>query len=415
MEDPSTKLPQELLDHIIDELSSDRTTLERCAISFQALRLRSQSHLFAKIHLDEHVPLACKRLHSILTENASITSHVHKLTVSLFRYNVLTDDEVLPLIFDMLTSLRAFWLFTTYGRTWTSIPERTKLSLFQIFALPSLSTIHLTSLFDIPTTFFNVPNTLEQLILDRISFDGVLDLDNSPSLFFRALELRSLPRRDYDTTRHAIIAPKSCLLQMSELCSKLSHDTLPTLVHVLKASAPSLTSIKLSHTYSKYASPGENVMVSQFRLPGIKNLQHISFTFRIYYSLPAELQHNSDVVIQQLISFLAANADAVRSIETLTMTFTPLPYLGAFREDRRFPNLLRELECWNDLDRAVYSHCVLPGLRVGLVLLLRSREPSEQVDRRNEWRECMPVQFPLLRARGALVLDTEDALGSSIW
>ncbi|RDB16545.1 hypothetical protein Hypma_002916 [Hypsizygus marmoreus] len=410
MEDVSTKLPQELLDHIVDELFSDHATLKQCAISFRSLRFRSQSHLFAEIYLDEHVP--CKRLHSVLTENAGIAAHVLKLTVSLFRYNAITDDEVLPLVFDMMTSLRTFTLLD-YLSSWTTIPERTRLSLFQIFALPSLSTIHFTSLFDIPTTFFNVPNSLERLILDNISFDGDLDLNNSPSLFFRSLSLMSLPRRDHDTTRLAIIAPNSCLLQMSELCSKLSHDNLPTLVHVLKTSARSLTSVKLIHTYSKYASPAHNVMLSQFRLPGLENLKFISLKFMIYYSSPTNLQNNGDVIIQELISFLTANADAVRSIERFYITFTPLPYRGTPREDRRMPTILRDVECWNDLDKAINSRYVLPGLRVGLVLVVRSSEPSEQVDRRNEWRECMQVKFPLLRARGVLVLETEDALRSA--
>ncbi|RDB16445.1 hypothetical protein Hypma_002923 [Hypsizygus marmoreus] len=378
MEDPSTKLPQELLDHIIDELSSDHTTLKQCALSFRSLRFRSQSHLFAEIYFASH--LACKRLHSVLTDNASIAPHVHNLTISLYSSPRLIDDEVLPIIFDMLTSLREFTLHGTFhGRsTWTSIPECTKLSLFRLFSLPTLLTIRLTFLFDIPVTFFQIPNTLERLILQNISFDGVLHLDNSPSLFFRSL---SLP---YDTTGYANMLPNSCFLHMSELCSKLGHDNLPTLVHIMKMSARSLTSLKLTNMYTNYASL---VRISQFRLPSLQNLKFISFCFKIYYSSPTSLQHNGDVVIQQLISFLAANADAVRVIETFTIMFMPLGYDGTHPEARRLPNILSEIEHWNDLDKAIYTHCVLPGLRVGLVLILDGCEPLELVDRRKEWQE----------------------------
>ncbi|RDB16438.1 hypothetical protein Hypma_002928, partial [Hypsizygus marmoreus] len=369
----------------------------------------SQSHLFADIYLDEHV--LCKRLHSVLTENTSIAPHIHKLTVSLYQYTGFTDDEVLPLIFDMMASLRIFTLSGNYQSTWMTIPAHTQSAIFRIFSLPTLLTIRLICVFDIPITFFQIPKTLENLILDDFSFDGLLDLDNPPSLFFRSLQLGSLP---HDTTRSAIMLPNSCFSQMSDLCSKLTHHTRPTLVHVLKTSARSLTSLKLIHTYTRYASPGENMMLSQFRLPGLANLKFISFNFEIHYSSPTNLQHNGDVVIQQLISFLAANADAMRYIERFTMTFTPLTYRGIARDDRRMPNILRDVECWNDLDKAIKTRCVRRGLRVRLVLIVRSSQPSELVDRRNKWQECMLMTFPPLRERGALALDIEDAL-SSVW
>ncbi|GLB45006.1 hypothetical protein LshimejAT787_1900840 [Lyophyllum shimeji] len=87
-EKPIPRLPQELVDHIIDHLHDDPVTLNSCALVCHAWLPTSRLHIFSKVSL-KVTPAAghltpselCKRLHRLFTASPSIICYVRELEV----------------------------------------------------------------------------------------------------------------------------------------------------------------------------------------------------------------------------------------------------------------------------------------------------------------------------------------------
>ncbi|KAF5386064.1 hypothetical protein D9615_002700 [Tricholomella constricta] len=83
---PIPRLPQELVDHIIDHLYDDPLTLTSCSLVCRQWLPTSRLHLFSKISLKVTPAVAspselCKRLHRLLTTSPSIISCIRELEV----------------------------------------------------------------------------------------------------------------------------------------------------------------------------------------------------------------------------------------------------------------------------------------------------------------------------------------------
>ncbi|KAG6828892.1 hypothetical protein H0H92_006398 [Tricholoma furcatifolium] len=194
--EPIPRLPQELVDHIIDQLHDDFTTLSTCSIVCHAWRPTSLFHIFSTLALKVTPNVApsdlCRRLYHLLSSSPSICSYVRELDVlegSQLGTQVaphvalagsqstiwVTTDRTLPHIFRKLTHLRRLD-FGAQSATiqWSRMPPSAHNAIRQMFSLSSLTNIRLafwnfTSFWDL-SSLLSCSTALRCLTLSNITF-----------------------------------------------------------------------------------------------------------------------------------------------------------------------------------------------------------------------------------------------------
>ncbi|KAF6744892.1 hypothetical protein DFP72DRAFT_974579 [Ephemerocybe angulata] len=136
-----SNFPQELVDHIIDQLYDDRPSLKSCSRVCRTWLPASRFHLFAKVSLKAaslHGPASfpsacCKRLLSIIDQTPEIASCIRELEVcegTPFHFNHpeveatawATTDQALLALFKRLKNLRRLDFASTCIFYWKSLP-----------------------------------------------------------------------------------------------------------------------------------------------------------------------------------------------------------------------------------------------------------------------------------------------------
>ncbi|KAG6909684.1 hypothetical protein DXG01_016091 [Tephrocybe rancida] len=161
------RLPQELVDYIIDHLYDDLATLSSCSVVCHAWRPTSLFHMFSKITLKVTATITpfelCRRLYHVLSSSQSICSYVKELEVlegsqlgtQVAPHVVLTgsqsmiwvtNERTLPHIFRKLTQLKRLD-FGAQSATiqWSRMQPPTHSAIRQMFSLPSLTFVRLAS------------------------------------------------------------------------------------------------------------------------------------------------------------------------------------------------------------------------------------------------------------------------------
>ncbi|THU99279.1 hypothetical protein K435DRAFT_777064 [Dendrothele bispora CBS 962.96] len=159
----SSRLPQELIDLIVDELKEDVTSLRACALTSQCFRRPSQRTLFhcTKLHPlppdrelevqsssnttdsnseeSRHRPSVCDRLHLLLQSSPHIAPYIRDLRIRDTENEEhpskswLTKINSLPLILPLLTQLQRIYIAGSMSESLLDIgkvPEETKKALF---------------------------------------------------------------------------------------------------------------------------------------------------------------------------------------------------------------------------------------------------------------------------------------------
>ncbi|KAF8907941.1 hypothetical protein CPB84DRAFT_1768214 [Gymnopilus junonius] len=159
------RLPQELVDHIIDHLHDELMTLQNCARVCRAWTPASRFHLFAKVSLKAASPQngpalpqeRCKRLHALLVQCPEIISNIRELEVcegSPLHHPYsdvqssttwVTTERTLTALFKMLTHVKRFDFSATSLQFWTLLPPTFQNALYALLSLPTLSYIRLHS------------------------------------------------------------------------------------------------------------------------------------------------------------------------------------------------------------------------------------------------------------------------------
>ncbi|PPQ80192.1 hypothetical protein CVT25_003545 [Psilocybe cyanescens] len=162
---PSPRLPQELIDHIIDHLYDDPLALANCARVCQAWLPTSRLHLFAKVSLKATSPHngpavpqdRCKRLHALLARSPQIIPHIKELEIcegSPLHHtypNVqssttwVTTERTLTALFKMLSHVQRFDFSSTSIFHWSTLSPTFITALCILFSLPSLTYVRLHS------------------------------------------------------------------------------------------------------------------------------------------------------------------------------------------------------------------------------------------------------------------------------
>lgn len=165
-ENSDIRLPQELVDHIIDHLHDDQLTLTNCARVSQAWLPTSRHHLFAKIclkatspHNGPAVPQErCKRLHAVLTRSPEIIYNIRELEIcegsphhhhdhhpEFSSTTWITTERTLTALFKMLTHLQRLDFSATSTLYWKLLPPTFQSALWTLLSLPTLTYIRLHS------------------------------------------------------------------------------------------------------------------------------------------------------------------------------------------------------------------------------------------------------------------------------
>ncbi|RDB16532.1 hypothetical protein Hypma_002970 [Hypsizygus marmoreus] len=396
-----TDLPQEIIDKIIDSLWKDDQTLKSCALASSFLRHRCQKRLFSSIALDKS--LCCDRLLGLLTQNPPLCTYIHDILLMIDHETDpqwLGVNKNLSCVLDMLTSLRSCSLSICNQINWEDIHPHTTAALFRVFALPSLASIEILSLFGIPNTFFDISNVLEQLVLKSVTFTRTSDagVASPRSLSSRRHSLR------LDCTSRLMF-----FTRITDLRIRTTRDSLPILLPVLTAAAKSLNSLELNHLYTEREHrTGRGLNNFRFNLANLTNLTRLSFHFTVLYHTFNDLPSTFLTSAQHLTTFLASSASTLARIETLTATFKPYDLYSSY--EISMVKCFSELDVWSQLDKAICPDRSSARLRVSLVLSIEIPKLAQLVEARNLWRESMQGKFPMLEERGTLTLEVESSV-----
>ncbi|KAG6874863.1 hypothetical protein C0993_011886, partial [Termitomyces sp. T159_Od127] len=201
------RLPQELVDQIIDHLHDDYPALTSCSLVSHAWRPSSLFHIFSRLSI-KVTPSAspadlCRRLYHLLTSSPAICAYIRELDVlegsqlgtQVAPHAVLagssqsvvwvTTDRTLPHIFRRLTHLRRLD-FAAQSATihWSRMPPSARRAVRHMLALPSLTHLrlafwHFASPADLAALLAHCTH-LHALTLANISFGPVPDRPATP-------------------------------------------------------------------------------------------------------------------------------------------------------------------------------------------------------------------------------------------
>ena len=185
----SLEIPQDIIDNVIAEVGDDTRLLKQCSLVSFSFLLPSRKKLFSKITLRNDQ--TCRGIHQLLIQNPVIQSFVRAITLKGswdWQIPEWMDDTSLPAILQLpLRHLEAFSIKNCYNRTpwdWRSFTSEMKDALSNIIHSPSLKSLSLEAVTNLPTTFF------PQIV------------------HLTTLELRSLSPYDFDNENSSLLTSK---------------------------------------------------------------------------------------------------------------------------------------------------------------------------------------------------------------
>jgi len=174
----SVAIPQDIIDSVVEAVGNDKHVLKKCALVSSSFLRPSRKQLFSEISLRSNRD--SKRFHQFLVQNPVIQSFVKNIAI-IQHWGSKTSEfqnstsllAILRLPFSRLESLsitcahRDSW-------NWNSFSYELKDALSNIIHSPTLKTLYLEGLFNVPITLF-LGVHLTNLELDSLSpndFDG---------------------------------------------------------------------------------------------------------------------------------------------------------------------------------------------------------------------------------------------------
>ncbi|PPQ88884.1 hypothetical protein CVT25_009119 [Psilocybe cyanescens] len=218
-----TKLPPELLDVIVDEISTTmvddpdyKIALLNCSLVCRSFYTRASGHIFAKVSivskagrdLEVNNILAKKLedLYAILERNDSLAQRVKTFSLEVCFADTIKgsdtgrflDNPHLPLIFDQFSSISKFeWINHSHPFPWIAFSSPIRSALRRLINRPSLTSLSFFAVESIPVDIFISNGNLEHLLLAHIDIDERTDDHLSSSATSHGtLKLKSLVNRN---------------------------------------------------------------------------------------------------------------------------------------------------------------------------------------------------------------------------
>ncbi|KAL1721916.1 hypothetical protein EV715DRAFT_194179 [Schizophyllum commune] len=168
---PDERLPQELKECILNELAatSDHAALATCALAHRSLLTSSQAHIFHSVHL--RTAELTRRFLYLLSTSPHIASLVRALHVEEEpngHGQWIARSTDLAAVLRRLPNINHLFLRPS-SVCYAVLPESLRAALLE--TLPSLHTLHLTCVFQLPLLIFDRLANVRSLRLSWVSFD----------------------------------------------------------------------------------------------------------------------------------------------------------------------------------------------------------------------------------------------------
>ncbi|KAI5889188.1 uncharacterized protein SCHCODRAFT_02703618 [Schizophyllum commune H4-8] len=168
---PDERLPQELKECILNELAAtnDHISLATCALAHRSLLTPSQTHIFHTIHL-RTAALTARFLH-LLSSSPHLAPLVRALHVEEEpngHGQWIARSTDLAAVLRRLPGINHLFLRPS-SVCYAVLPESLRAALLE--TLPSLQTLHLTCVFQLPLLIFDRLQSVRSLRLSWVSFD----------------------------------------------------------------------------------------------------------------------------------------------------------------------------------------------------------------------------------------------------
>ncbi|RDB30320.1 hypothetical protein Hypma_007074 [Hypsizygus marmoreus] len=326
-----SRLPQELLDLIVDGLKGDYATLRTIALAARPFLRQAQKNIFSSVDLTNSS--LCSRLHHTLIANAALIRHIRRINilemdgVPLWTVTDTTLPLILKLKLDCVRHIelgyRIYRPDTSMIIPWRDLLGETKMALMGVFALPELSKIVVTDVHGLPMTFFNCVKTLKRrLTIYNVAFedDTNFDISSTPEASaFAALDLDRVPANPQ--LIKLIARPNSCLANVPTLAifPGETEDTIdiPTSIMGARGNVPyvrwDIENQDFPRECEKHDS--RSPVAAHFRrndylvplpnqLATMRNLVSFTYAFRVSGHLKTELIRRCDTCLEPLLTSL---------------------------------------------------------------------------------------------------------------
>lgn len=262
----SSPFPQEIIDSVVEELSSDRASLKQCALVSRRQFLQpARRHLFSAIKL--HKPLPCQRLLTVLKSNPEITRYIRHLILSNLRLLVQSEEVTVATILTLVQSLQSLSLSYIF---WDTLPIELTSTLYALFSSPSLKKLSFIGVHDFPLEDLSSFTQLESLYLSamdgmrRRSYPEIPPFENPREIGgqLKSLEIGMGSTRSAKSILAVLGHPTSKLsyLQLTELSIEVVNpETLDIFQSLMKAAGSSLKSFSSKLDFSRW--PGAYLSV----------------------------------------------------------------------------------------------------------------------------------------------------------
>ncbi|RDB17207.1 hypothetical protein Hypma_002003 [Hypsizygus marmoreus] len=399
------RVPQELIDKIIDDLHDEFKTLKICSLTSRSLLSQSQSHLFSSVHIKNQY--FCARFRSLVDVNPRLLEYARELTLQdFFQAQWMGSDSDLSFILTTATSVRSFHICGGFGVSWTNIPQNVQNALFAAFCSPSLNVA-------VPPVIFGLNMNLKHLILTGLMLDQESrgDLNNEISIDFSRVRTHTLEIwvHQRESFLPVIAQSNSFVSHLRKLVLYYYGDTASLTVPIMKSAFRSLEMMVLRVVPDEY-SPNLGFKHDFSLMP---KLQHLAFHFMVTFGEPATFT----IAIREVIDFFILNPSAF-GLKRFDIQFIPnwSPYYVPATTWNQVLNIIGQISHWNTLDELLstsgHNVCIVLGIIEGNYSRLRYSGLPYLHDWRGEirekshaWHDVIHAQMPLASQCGALTTD----------
>ncbi|RDB18967.1 hypothetical protein Hypma_014413 [Hypsizygus marmoreus] len=396
---PSTGLPQELLDKIIDDLHDEPEALKHCALASNLLLRRSQSHLFFTIRVFH--PKDSSRLLAVLKNKCHIYQHIRELVICKDERG--SRDLDLIHVLRMLASLELLAIQGDYIKWHRLFTKETTDALIHLVRQPSVTTLRISGVLLVPFGFLAVHKHLSSLHLhfSILAFTHTLPLVSK-------MTTDSFEVTPWDTLSVMDATTLAALTRSNALFSKikvLSFYNAKVLGHlalaVMQASCLTLEVITIRQAYSRTAASDQTnlYMVNFSTMP---NLRRIAFHYPHATYTAVDFMEHCTIALTSFHRFISFSPSAVRMRNIEVRLVARFPVFN-HEEWSSIPDFLGTATIWTAIDqsRDMPRSSATQGspFQLDAVLEIGGRSVEELHTAASVWTNLIRTQTPSALAK----------------
>ncbi|KAF7343006.1 hypothetical protein MVEN_01730700 [Mycena venus] len=304
---PAPLLPQELIDHIIDDNGLDMSTLMSCSVVCRSFVRPSQARIFSHLNLDCDIRATgrdsvahFRRLHDILTESPHLVPYITNLSCRrLYSWN--SPNELVSILL-LLSNIRSINFEPIF---WPGLPPDVRIAIRDLCQRSRLSYLGLREVQDIRAE--SLALMVDAPFLTHLSLTDVkLSAPEDIAHWSLHNRMQLFELRLYDTEDSDIISwlkQGHCLSRLQRLLLSWEPRTTPSAQSVIDRSASSLEDISVIPTYG-FACMQSRILSRA----GITSLR--SITVHVFLHGPS--------FVSWLVKFLQSH-NSPRTFRTITL------------------------------------------------------------------------------------------------